>query len=79
VTDNRARGPREVANDIAGQVHSGRLTAGSKLPTYFALAETYHVSVSTVQRAIALLNACGLTRGQRGSGVYIAESAGRMS
>jgi DNA-binding GntR family transcriptional regulator len=75
VTDNRARSPREVANDIAGLVHSGRLTAGSKLPTYFVLAETYHVSVSTVQRAIALLNARGLTRGHRGSGVYIAGSA----
>jgi GntR family transcriptional regulator len=68
-------GSRAVADDIAGQVHSGRLTAGSKLPTYFALAETYQVSISTVQRAIALLNARGLTRGQRGSGVYVSDDA----
>jgi DNA-binding GntR family transcriptional regulator len=76
VTDNRARGSRELADDIAGQVHSGRLTAGSKLPTYFALAEAYDVSVSTVQRAIALLNARGLTWGQRGSGVYVSDRVG---
>jgi GntR family transcriptional repressor for pyruvate dehydrogenase complex len=65
------RGSRGVADDIATHIRSGRLPSGSRLPTYHALAQRYHVSVSTVQHAIALLNARGLTRGQRRSGVLI--------
>jgi DNA-binding GntR family transcriptional regulator len=65
------RGSRGVADDIATHIRSGRLPAGSRLPTYHALAQRYHVSLSTVQHAIALLNARGLTRGQRRSGVLI--------
>jgi DNA-binding GntR family transcriptional regulator len=65
------RGSRGVADDITAHIRSGRLPAGSRLPTYHALAQRYHVSVSTVQHAIALLNARGLTRGQRRSGVLI--------
>jgi GntR family transcriptional regulator len=65
------RGSRAIANDIAGHIRSGRLPAGSRLPTYYVLAEKYQVSVSTVQHAIALLNARGLTRGQRRCGVHV--------
>jgi GntR family transcriptional regulator len=69
----RRRGVRYVADDIAEQIRSGRLTAGAKLPTYFALVEMYDVSLSTVQRAIGLLNARGLVRGTRGDGVYVSD------
>jgi GntR family transcriptional regulator len=69
----RRRGVRYIADDIAEQIRRGRLTAGAKLPTYFALAEIYDVSLSTVQRAIGLLNARGLVRGTRGDGVYVAD------
>jgi GntR family galactonate operon transcriptional repressor len=65
------RSSRGVAEDIAGYIRSGRLPAGSTLPTYHALAQRYHVSVTPVQHAIALLNARGLTRGQRRRGVHV--------
>lgn len=71
----RRRGAHEVADDIAEQIRGGRLAPGSKLPTYFALAEMYNVSLSTVQRAIGLLNARGLVRGRRGDGVYVRNDA----
>jgi DNA-binding GntR family transcriptional regulator len=67
----RRRGAHDVADVIAEQIRDGRLAAGSKLPTYFALAEMHQVSVSTIQRAIALLEARGLARGKRGEGVYV--------
>jgi DNA-binding GntR family transcriptional regulator len=69
-----SRGARGLADDIAKQIRNGRLTAGSKLPTYFALAEMYHVSLSTVQRAIALLTARGLIRGIQGDGLYVSDN-----
>jgi DNA-binding GntR family transcriptional regulator len=34
----------------------------------------YHVSLSTVQRAIALLNARGLIRGKRGDGLSVSDN-----
>lgn len=69
------RSSRAVADDITEQIRSGRLAAGSRLPPYLALAEAYHVSLSTVQRAIALLHGRGLVRGRRGSGVYVKDDA----
>jgi DNA-binding FadR family transcriptional regulator len=69
------RTTRAVADDIAEQIRSGRLAAGYRLPPYLALAEAYHVSLSTVQRAIALLQARGLVRGRRGNGVYVTDDA----
>lgn len=68
------RGSRGVADDLAAHIRSGRLPAGSRLPTYHALAQRYQVSVSTVQQAIALLNARGLTRGHRRCGVQVLEN-----
>jgi GntR family transcriptional regulator len=66
-------GYREVAEDIAARIRSGEYPPGERLPTYRELADLYSVSVTTVQRAIIILQDRGLVVGLQGRGLWVAE------
>jgi GntR family transcriptional regulator len=58
----------QVAEIIRGQIHSGKLPAGSRI-TEAEITETYEVARSTARRTLAVLRDEGLifTVPQRGS------------
>ncbi|MEV4119841.1 winged helix-turn-helix domain-containing protein [Micromonospora sp. NPDC049645] len=66
-------GYREVAEDLAARIKSGEYGAGERLPTYNELSDLYDVSVTTVQRAIIVLQTRGLVVGLQGRGLWVAE------
>jgi len=68
-------GPRyqAIAEALARDVDGGVLSAGQKLPTMRALAETLGVTVGTVLRAYALAERRGLVTRQLGRGSFVAE------
>lgn len=59
----------QVKLQILGQVRSGRLIAGTKLPTVRALAEELGLATNTVAKSYRELESLGaiVTRGRRGS------------
>ena len=66
-------GYREVANDLQARIDSGEYPPGTKIPSYAQLAKLYSVGVTTVQRAILVLQERGTLVGVQGRGVYVAE------
>lgn len=63
----------EIFDDFAGQIRSGQLAPGQRLPTEKALAADLAVSRTVVREAVARLTAHGLTVPKQGSGVFVAE------
>jgi DNA-binding transcriptional regulator YhcF (GntR family) len=59
----------QIRAQVAGQVASGELAAGAKLPTVRALAEQLGVAANTVARAYRELEHAGIvtTRGRAGT------------
>jgi DNA-binding transcriptional regulator YhcF (GntR family) len=59
----------QIRTQIAGQVASGQLPPGSKLPTVRALAATLGIAPNTVARAYRELECSGVvsTRGRNGT------------
>jgi len=66
-------GPRyqAIAQALAADVASGRLSPGSRLPTHRDLAYRLGVTVGTVSRAYAEAQRKGLTTGEVGRGTYV--------
>jgi len=60
-----------IADAIADDAESGRLAAGTRLPTHRALAATLGVDVTTVSRAYAEARRRGLVVGHVGRGTYV--------
>lgn len=60
-----------VARTLEAEIRSGRLTAGTKLPTEAALVEQFQVSRTVVREAISRLKSLGLVESRQGSGVYV--------
>lgn len=67
-------GYREVTEDITARIKSGEYAPGDRLPTYRELADLYQVSVTTVQRAVIILQDRGLVVGRQGRGLWVAEN-----
>ena len=65
-----------VAESIAGQIETGELRPGDKLPSEIAIAEQYQVAYSTARRAMKELRDRGLVESIWGKGTFIKE-AGR--
>ena len=63
-----------LAEDIAGQILSGRLKPGNALPSGADLAAQYGVSRAAVRDATSMLAARGLVDVRHGSGVYVTAS-----
>lgn len=62
---------REIADDLAARIAAGEYPPGSKLPTYAQVADLYSVSYATAHRAIVMLQARGIVRGEQGRGVFV--------
>ena len=62
---------------IAGEIRSGRLAPGARLPTEQELMGAMGVSRTVVREAVAALRAEGLVTTRQGSGAFVAaEPAG---
>lgn len=71
------RGPRYVAiaDALAEDAGSGRLPAGTKLPTHRELAERLGVTIGTVTRGYAEAARRGLVSGEVGRGTFVRAAA----
>jgi GntR family transcriptional regulator len=69
-----ASGPlyQQIVDGIKREVLADRLTAGSALPSYRALAEQLLVSLITVKRAYEELEREGITFSRQGLGTFVA-------
>jgi GntR family transcriptional regulator len=67
-------GYRRIADDLRARIAGGEYPPGERLPTYAELATIYSASVSTIQRAVMLLQAQGVIVGVQGAGLYVAEA-----
>lgn len=65
----------EVARRILGEVSSGRLAPGTRLPSERQLAADLGVGRSTIREALAALDLLGVLETRQGAGSYIAGSA----
>ncbi|HEY3331541.1 MAG TPA: GntR family transcriptional regulator [Capsulimonadaceae bacterium] len=63
-----------ISADLRAKIASGRWSDGKMLPSRKALAAEYHVSVPTVERAVADLLADGTLRADNGRGTFVGES-----
>lgn len=63
----------EIADHLSLLIQTGGLKPGERLPSYAELAGLYGVSVSTVQRAVAILRDRRVAVGRQGRGVFVAE------
>ncbi|MFF2927179.1 GntR family transcriptional regulator [Streptomyces celluloflavus] len=66
---------QRIVQDVRDNVRSGRLTAGTKLPSTRELAEEYGVAAGTVQRALTELRTAGLIYSHQGRGSFITDTA----
>ncbi|HEY5341076.1 MAG TPA: GntR family transcriptional regulator [Candidatus Aquilonibacter sp.] len=71
----RRRIADEIAEDLRGQIASGEIPHGARLPAERDLAERYGVSGPTVREALQGLNAMGLLDVRHGSGTYVSALA----
>jgi len=66
-------GYRRIADDLRSRIAGGEYAPGSRLPTYRELAEHYNAGITTVQKAVQLLQSEGVVVGVQGAGLYVAE------
>lgn len=65
---------RQIASDLEAEIVSGRLKAGTRLPTEQELASHYSVNRHTLRRAIAELSQSGLVTATPRRGTFVAMS-----
>jgi DNA-binding transcriptional MocR family regulator len=63
-----------VVDAMAADIRSGRLPAGTRLPTHRRLAATEGLGVVTASRVYAELEAMGLVSGERGRGTFVRDT-----
>ncbi len=69
----------EVVERIAGEIRSGRLESGARLPTEQKLMAAMGVSRTVVREAVAALRAEGLVTTRQGLGAFVAVEASRVA
>ncbi|WP_455137257.1 GntR family transcriptional regulator [Thermophilibacter sp.] len=69
----------QVAHALRGQILSGRLEVGARLPTEAELCQAHHVSRVTVRRALDGLAREGFVVRRRPTGTFVADWAGRAT
>src|SRR5437762_10557189 len=62
---------RQLFEQLAGEIRSGRLAAGARLPTEQALTRAARVSRTVVREAVAALRAEGLVITRQGVGAFV--------
>jgi DNA-binding FadR family transcriptional regulator len=68
-----------VVERIAGEIRSGRLAPGARLPTELELMSAMGVSRTVVREAVAALRAEGLVVTRQGLGAFVAIDASRVA
>lgn len=63
-----------VCEAIIGQIESGAIREGDRLPSEEQLAAGFHVSVGTMQKALAQLAQSGLLTREQGRGTFVSGS-----
>lgn len=77
---DRMGAAEQVLDDLRGQILSGRLAKGTRLPSEKELALHYGVSAPTIREAVRALSAMSLVEARHGAGTFItAESAALLS
>jgi DNA-binding transcriptional MocR family regulator len=66
---------RGIADALAADIQSGRLAAGTRLPTHRELADALGVTVGTVTRAYAEAQRRNLISGEVGRGTFVGSAA----
>lgn len=66
---------QQIADELRGQISSGALAPGQRLPSEPDLAAQYDASRNTVRLAIALLTNQGLVVSRQGLGTFVHEPA----
>jgi GntR family transcriptional regulator, transcriptional repressor for pyruvate dehydrogenase complex len=61
----------QVAETLAAEIRSGRIAAGTKLPTEATLVAQFSVSRTVIREAVSRLKSLGLVDSRQGSGVYV--------
>jgi len=64
---------RQLAEQLHGQIRSGALSVGSRIPSEHELSARYRVGRPTVRQATELLVRRGVLARRRGSGTYVCE------
>ena len=64
---------RQVVDQITERIRSGQIPAGHPLPSVRALSKTLLVSLITIRRAYADLEAGGLVVRRQGRGTFVAD------
>ncbi|BCG02921.1 GntR family transcriptional regulator (plasmid) [Paraburkholderia sp. PGU19] len=64
---------KELVDTLAADIRSGRLRAGTRLPTHRQLASTHGLALVTATRVYAELAAMGLVSGETGRGTFVRE------
>lgn len=64
---------RRIADDLRGQIESGELARGTRLPTEGELQERYGASRNTVRDALRWLGNHGLVQPRAGQGTFVVE------
>lgn len=65
---------RQIAEDIASDIRSGKYKSGSRMPTETRLAETYGVNRHTLRRAVSELARLGLVEAAPRRGTFVTAS-----
>src|ERR1700741_826821 len=68
---------RALYDQLAGEIRSGRLAPGARLPTEEALTRAARVSRTVVREAVAALRAEGLVVTRQGGGAFVSAEAQR--
>ncbi|MDX3904712.1 MAG: FCD domain-containing protein [Pigmentiphaga sp.] len=76
---SRAPGAKELLQHLLGEISSGRLHVGVKLPPERALSQRFAISRGSVRRVLADLRARGLIVQSVGSGTFVAEGAQELA
>jgi GntR family transcriptional regulator len=63
---------RQIVDQLAGLIHSGQLPPDTRLPSFRDLAPRLLVSLITIRRAYADLEAAGLIVRRQGQGTFVA-------
>lgn len=64
---------KRVVEDVVARIRSGDLNSGDLLPSMRKMAERYEVSVSTIRRALDILQDRGLVEGHQGKHTRVAD------
>jgi DNA-binding transcriptional MocR family regulator len=65
---------KQLVDQFAGEIRSGRLKPGTRLPTHRRLAESHGLALVTASRVYVELEAMGLVSGEVGRGTFVRET-----